>query len=430
MLRPYQQQLVDDIRYASRQYRRVLAVLPTGGGKTQVFCHIAHNARTRGRSVLILVHRRELLDQARSRLRAMGVTGVNVETIQAWRGRPHDLVIVDEAHHATARTWRAKLSTCDGLILGFTATPQRLDGKGLDAMFDAMVEGPSTSELIADGYLSRYRLFCPPGKADLQGIKKRAGDYARGELEARVDQRRVLAAAVRNYKLYAAGRRAIGFCVSIAHMEHVRDTFIEAGINAVCVDGSMGRRERDNAIGAFRRGGVQVLLSVDLISEGFDVPACDCVLLMRPTASLGLHLQQIGRGLRPGERECVVLDCAGNSEVHGLPDESRLWSLTGEIKERKGGVAPVAVRVCKQCFSVHRPAPACPYCGFAHPTSDRILPEADVVLVDRTTELKARRREVGAARDRAALEAIAHQRGYKRGWVEKVLEARTLRAIK
>lgn len=430
MLRPYQLQLVADIRAASRSTDRVLAVLPTGGGKTQVFSHIAGQAITRGRTVLVLVHRRELLDQAQRRLAAMGVAGVDVETVQAWKGQPHDITIVDEAHHATARTWRAKLNGCGGLLLGFTATPQRLDGKGLDVMFDAMVEGPTTADLIAGGYLSQYRLFCPPGQADLRGVKKRAGDYARGELEQRVDQRRVLAAAVRNYKLYAPGRRAIGFCVSIAHMEHVRDTFVEAGINAVCVDGSMGKRERDNAIGAFRAGGVQVLLSVDLISEGFDVPACDCVLLMRPTASLGLHLQQIGRGLRPGERECVVLDCAGNSEVHGLPDEDRLWSLSGENKERKGGVAPVAVRVCKRCFAVHRPAPACPYCGFAHPVAQRILAEEDVALVDRTAEIRAKRREVGLARDRASLEAIAKARGYKRGWVEKVLESRILRAIK
>ena len=430
MLRDYQARLVAEIRQAARTYRRILVVAPTGSGKTSIFCHIAHLATANGKSVLVLVHRRELLEQTKRRMAEIGVVDVAVESIQSWKPREYDLIIVDEAHHATARTWKAKLAACMGVCLGFTATPQRLDGKGLESMFDVMVEGPTASWLIEHGYLSQYRLFCPPGQANLFGIRKRGGDYARNELQERVDQRRVLAAAVRNYKLYAGGRRAIGFCVSISHMHHVRDTFIEAGINAVCVDGSLSKHDRAAAIGAFRNGGVQILLSVDLISEGFDVPACDCVLLMRPTASLGLHLQQIGRGLRPSDKDCVILDCAGNSETHGLPDEIRYWSLSGETKERKGGVAPVAIRVCKRCFSVHRPTPACPFCGFVHPTAERQVEEREIDLVDRTAEFRAKRREIGQARDRASLEEIAAKRGYKRGWVDNVLKARTLRATR
>lgn len=430
MLRLYQTQLVDDIRAATRKVNRVLAVLPTGGGKTQVFCTIAELAQQRGKHVLILVHRKELLDQAIARLRQMRIPQrlINVASIQRRNLPGADLVIVDEAHHATARTWQQKLARYPK-VLGFTATPQRLDGKGLSGVFDAMVQGPSVADLMAGGYLSPYRLFCPPGQADLFGVKRRAGDYARDQLEERVNQRRVLAAAVKNWKLYAGGRQTLGFCVSLAHMHHMRGCFTEAGISCDTVDGSMPKTDRDAVIGRFRLGLTKVLLSVDLIGEGFDVPACDCVLLLRPTTSLALHLQQVGRALRPSSQDAVILDCAGNSMMHGLPDEPRQWSLEGQRKERGGGVAPVPVRVCPRCFGVHRPAPVCPFCGHIHQVEQRTLIEEDITLTDRTEEIRKMRREVGQARTREDLMAVAQARGYKRGWVERVMEARMLRRV-
>ena len=430
-LRPYQQQLVADVRLALREHQRVLAVAPTGAGKTQCFCDIAHRAAANGRRVLILVHRRELLWQARARLGACSNL-IEVHSIQTVRGhyrhRP-DLLIVDEAHHCTARTWRLVLDMWPVPTVGFSATPQRLDGKGLGDLFGGMVQGPAVAELMAAGYLSPYRLFCPPGRADMSGIKKRGGDFAKNELAERVDQRRVMASAVKNWRLYAGNRRTIGFCVSLAHADHVRAMFAEAGVAAATVDGSMSRADRDGVLSAFRDGRVRVLLSVDLISEGFDVPACDCVLLMRPTASLGLYLQQVGRALRPSQRDAVILDCCGNAETHGLPDDPRDWSLEGAAKERKGQVQALPVRVCGRCFGVHRPAPVCPYCGNVHAVEAKVPVEQDVVLVDRTEELRQKRAEVGRARNREDLEAIAKQRGYKPGWVSRVLESRTLRRV-
>lgn len=425
-LRPYQQQLVADLRLALRQHQRVLAVAPTGSGKTQCFSDIAHRAATGGRRVLILVHRRELLWQARARLGACSPL-IEVHSIQAVRNRylhHPDLLIVDEAHHCTARTWRAVLDAWPVPTLGFSATPQRLDGKGLGDLFGVMVQGPTVADLMTAGYLSPYRLFCPPGKADLAGIKKRGGDYAKDELSERVDQRRVMACAIKNWRLYAGNRRTIGFCVSLAHVDHVRDMFAEAGVAAATIDGSMPASDRDAVLAEFRSGAVRVLLSVDLISEGFDVPACDCVLLMRPTASLGLYLQQVGRALRPSSRDAVILDCVGNAETHGLPDEARDWSLDGIAKERKGQVQTVPIRVCGRCYGVHKPAPVCPYCGNVHAVEVKIPVEQDVVLVDKTEEMRNRRREVGAARRREDLEAIAAARGYKPTWVMHVLKSR------
>jgi len=175
---------------------------------------------------------------------------------------------------------------------------------------------------------------------------------------------------------------------------------------------------------AFRDGAIRVLLSVDLISEGFDVPACDCVLLMRPTASLSLYLQQVGRALRPSDQHAVILDCCGNAEVHGLPDMDREWSLEGTSKERKGLVPNIAVRVCPVCYGVHKPAPVCPYCGHIHAVDRAVPVEEDVLLIDRTEELKQKRAEVGRARNRDALLKIAADRGYKPGWVDRVIASR------
>ena len=418
MLRPYQTQFFEDLRAALRVHDRVLGILPTGGGKTRIFTEIAKAARARGAKVQILVHRRELVDQT---------PDDHVTTIQSWTPAGEDLVIVDEAHHACARTWKEKLLECPK-VLGFTATPQRLDGGGLDVVFDSMVIGASAEDLMAWRYLSRYKIFCPPGQADTKGIRKQGGDYARKALSEACSEQKVIAAAVKNWILFGGRRQTIGFCVSVAHMNAVQDQFLAAGINCASIEGRMAKKDRDDIVNRFRKGDIKILLSVDLISEGFDVPSCDCVLLMRPTQSLGLHLQQVGRALRPSDQHAVILDCAGNSAIHGIPEQPRTWSLQGQTKERKGLVADLPVRVCPQCFGVHRPTlRICPYCQFKHPLDSRIPEEADIILQEMEQKKKDMRRAVGRARSVEDLEAIAQERGYKKGWVDAVLRSRSVR---
>ena len=398
-----------------RSHGKVLTVLPTGGGKTRIFCEIAKAARAKGARVQVLVHRRELVDQTPDE---------SVRTIQSWQPDGEDLVIVDEAHHACARTWKDKLQQCDK-VLGFTATPQRLDGGGLDVVFDDMVIGPTSAELIDDGWLSQYKLFCPPGAADLKGVRRIAGDYNRKQLSEAVSQTRVVAAAVKNWLLLAGGRQTIGFCASVAHMEEVEYSFNTAGIKCATIDGKMRKDRRDETVHQFRDGEITVLLSVDLISEGFDVPACDCVLLLRPTQSLGLHLQQVGRALRPSDQHAVILDAAGNSERHGMPDDNRQWSLTGQLKQRAGLVANVPVRVCPQCFGVHKPhLRVCPFCGYSHPLDSRIPQERDILLQEKDQKRRQMRRDIGRARTVEDLERIRAERGYHPGWVAHVLRSR------
>ncbi len=418
MLRPYQTELMANVRQAMRTHSHVLAVLPTGGGKTRIFCEIAKSARARGARVQVLVHRRELVDQTPDE---------SVRTIQSWKPDGEDLVIVDEAHHSCARTWLQKLNTCDR-VLGFTATPQRLDGGGLDVLYSAMATGPSSAQLIDDGWLSEYKLFCPPGAAGLKGIRRVAGDYNKRQLTEAVSQTRVVAAAVRNWLTLAGRRQTIGFCVSIAHMEKVQASFKSAGISCASIDGKMSKSSRDDTIKRFRLQQITVLLSVDLISEGFDVPACDCVLLLRPTQSLGLHLQQVGRALRPSSQHAVILDAAGNSEHHGLPDDARSWSLEGRQKRRAGLVANLAVRICPRCFGVHRPhLQTCPFCQYRYPLDSRIPEERDILLQEKEQKRKELRKEIGRARSIEQLEQIRKERGYRPGWVEHILRNRHTR---
>lgn len=446
-LRQYQLDLVEEARHALAHHRSVLAVLPTGGGKTQVFCTIAELSTKRNNNVLILVHRAELIEQASNRLSEMGVehgviapghpvvhAQVQVASIYSAARRlaafpwSPNLLLVDEAHHCSAKSWKQVLEGYpNAKTIGWTATPRRLDGKGLSDSFEALVEGPSTRRLIEMGYLASYRLFAPPVGADLAGLRKRAGDYQREELEQRMVAPGVTLAAVRNYKKFGDGRQAIAFCVSLKHAEQVTANFASAGLPVEQVDGSLSADERQERIGRFRDGKIRILVSVDLVSEGFDVPACECAILLRPTASLALYLQQVGRALRPSGRDAILLDCVGNSLKHGLPDDTREWSLDGTAPKSRSELSAVPIRVCPSCYSVHKPAPTCPYCGHVHVDS-RELPkekEADLAEVRRKQEEQREwRREVGRARTLQELQAIAAQRGYKPGWAHAVLKSR------
>lgn len=372
-LRDYQAAAVHGIRGAMAVNRRVLFVLPTGGGKTVVFSYIAQQAHGKGKRVMIVAHRKEIVRQISRSLDRFGVPhalvvpgathsrrAIQVAMVQTLgrrisRGLEYepDLLVMDEAHHGVAGSWATVAAAWPhAKILGVTATPQRLDGKGLSDAFDVIVEGPPVRQLIEAGHLARYRYLAPPMAATLKerlaSIKKRYGDYATGDLAEAVDQRSITGDAVNHYAKYLNGRPAIVFCVSVAHAAHVRESFAASGYRAASVDGSMAAHERDRIIGDFASGRLNILTSCDLISEGFDVPDAAGVLLLRPTQSLSLHLQQVGRALRPKSdgREAVILDHAGNVDRHGLPDQQRSWTLAGKNDE-----AP-SITTCRTCYRV------------------------------------------------------------------------------
>lgn len=455
-LRPYQSDGIAEIREAFRLYRAVCFQAPTGAGKTAMFTYITGAAAVKGTRVLILVHRAELLKQTSAALDFQGVTHgliaprfplsqtpVQVASVQTLARRlnrvtPPGLIIVDEAHHAVAGTWRKTLAAFPrARVLGVTATPARLDGKGLGVqaggVFEFLIEGPSVESLIADGYLSPYRAFCPPMRFGTDGLHTLAGDWKSDELSDRVDKPTVTGDAVEYYRLHCLGKPAIAFCVSVEHARHVADQFRAAGIPSGCLDGSLSDHDRNALTRGLESGAVQVLTSCEIVSEGYDLPALAAAILLRPTQSLGLYLQQVGRALRPapGKDRAVILDHVGNVERHGLPDWPREWTLDGISRAKKAATGAVLVRTCKKCFAGYRATlPRCPECGTVPPVQSRMVDVQDGSLSEVTPELAERLRAAREARierdarEVAYLEKLAERKGHKRGWAMHVFEAR------
>ena len=453
-LRTYQQQASDEIRQAyTMGYQAPLLVSPTGSGKTVLFAYIAQHAAAKSNNVLILVHRKELLNQTSRTLDSLEVdhgliapgltfnrSSVQVASVQTlvrrltkirWAPR---LIIVDEAHHATGKsTWGKILQHYpDAAVLGVTATPERLDGRGLgkqaDGFFDTLVQGPTVTELIKQEYLSPPVVFAP-STADLSGVHTRMGDFIRGETEAAVDKPKITGNAVSHYRKHCHNEPAIAFCCSVAHAEHVAENFTAAGYQAASIDGTLDDRSRRQRIEDLGAGRLNVLTSCEIISEGTDIPIVSAAILLRPTQSTALCLQQVGRSLRPfpGKQRALILDHVGNCLRHGLPDDDREWSLDSKKRSARGSdEASLPVRQCERCYHVHRPAPICPKCGFRYPIQAREVDEVDGELEQVTADQVriAAKREQAKAKTLDELREIGRRRGYKAGWAEYVYKAR------
>ena len=485
VLRDYQAAMEEDLRAAYRRGARApLLVAPTGSGKTALFCSIASQAAARGRRTLILVHRRELLDQTSRTLDAYGVAHGLVAAGVSWRGDElvqvasvqtivhrlrrltlpggapwlPDLVVVDEAHHATAGSSWGTVLAWYGLLgegmpgsgwtgaraLGVTATPERLDGRGLgvDAggPFDALVLGPSVASLVARGYLSPPVCYAPAElQLDASAVHSRGGDYVASELSALLDERHVWGDAVAQYRRHCEGQPAIAFLPRVGDAERLAEGFRAAGIAAASIDGGLKDSERRARIRDLGAGALRVLCSCEIVSEGTDIPVVAAALLLRPTQSLRLYLQQVGRALRPypGKRAAIILDHVGNVARHGLPDEDRAWSLdaTARGKRADEGEDAAASRVprrltCEGCGAVVRPAPRCPACGrgFTLPLTLEFrageLVEVDPDALKARRAARLRRARVGSL---AEAQRLGAELGYRPGWAQHYWAGREAR---
>lgn len=451
-LRPYQTTGVHDLRAALRHHRAALYVLPTGGGKTVVFSYIANSAAARGNRITICVHRRELLRQTCRMLDFIGLRHgvispgeprhyelpVQVATVQTLvrRDVPEPkLIIFDEAHHVVSETWaKIRASYQNAAILGVTATPCRLDGRGLGTAFDTMVTGPSMRELVAGDYLTPAEVWAP-GTVDLTGVRTRAGDYARDDLAAALDRKAIVGDVVEHYGRILQGAPSMCFCASVAHAEHVAEAFRAEGYRAESVDGKLDQATRDARIAALGTGDLNVLTSCDLISEGVDIPVVTGAILLRPTKSLGLYMQQVGRCLRPapGKTNAVILDHVGNVLRHGMPNQVREWTLEhGVPKPKETDPDAPDIRRCDECYAVHEYAPACPYCGYVYPVKERKIKqeagELRQLTEDEIQALEDRAKKTGRLAD---WHAVGKAKGYKPGWAfYKCKQARANRTIR
>lgn len=417
VLRDYQESAVAEIRerYRDRRHRSVLFVMATGAGKTVAFSYIVAASQKLGKRCLVLVHRRELVEQASRTFDGFGIehglimsgrSGNRIAVQIAMVGTvvrrldkiaPPDFIVVDEAHHALAATYRKIIDAFPtAKVLGVTATPQRTDGAGLGDVFEAMVVGPSMRSLIEREALAPYSLFGPPAKVDLSGVKTVRGDYDQKQLAREMDRAVVTGDAVEHYQRIVGNGLALAFCVGREHAEHVAEAFREAGITAERIDGSMTVGEREAILGRFESGETRVMTSADLVSEGFDVPAVEAAILLRPTQSVILYLQQVGRALRPspGKAKAYIIDHVGNFRLHGFPDDDREWTLEGRKKGERRELGKIPVTTCQSCFAAYRPhLPECPHCGAKRESEGRTLEYVDGQLVEITPKIERMRAE-------------------------------------
>ena len=454
-LRNYQITDLERLRQAYRDgFRAPLLTAPTGYGKTVLFCYVAAGVASKGKRVTILCHRSELIDQTVAALRKMDLNAgviaagyeenllepIQVASVMTLRNRLYrhkdpDLIIIDEAHHCTKNnTWGAIIQHYGhAKRLGVTATPIRLSGEGLADTFDTMIVGPSTRELIDMGYLTKVRVYAP-SQPDLTGIRRNVGDYSLPDLEDRIAKSSITGDAITHYKKLCEGRKAIAFCVSVKHANRVAESFTAAGYRAKSIDGSMDKHERKNILEKFRRGEILVLTSCDLVSEGFDVPSIEVGISLRPTTSTGLWIQQVGRCIRPdeGKHTAIILDHAGNSYKHGLPDQDREWELTvTQEKRKKTDEKEEAVRVCKTCFAANKAAATeCSECGTVFEIKERKITQSKGELEElKQVEIKKNKQEQGSALSWEALIALGKHRGYKnpQAWANYVIQGRIKR---
>lgn len=449
---PDQELVVEQIRGAYRKgHMSPLLVAPCGFGKTVVFCYICNGAVRLGNSVLILVHRQELIDQTTAMLNEFGVQhGVIAAGYPFFRGMPvyvasvlslvrrpfpinPSLIIIDEAHRCTPTTAYGKVLALypRARRLGVTATPTRLSGEGLDESFDLMIVGPDPEDLIAMGRLSPLRVFAPP-TISLKGIRTRAGDYVTEDLVKSIDKPTIVGEAIDHYRKHANGKKGAAFCCSVEHAKHVANDFRNAGIPSMSIDGSINREARRRIITEFRQGKIRLLTSCDLVSEGFDMPDLEVGISLRPTKSKRLWIQQSGRLARvsPGKEYGTLIDHTGNVIMHGLPTEKHEWSLHGTKAESSQPLAKNSLRVCPMCFSAQKSTlPVClnPSCNYEFPVASRIVAKQNGVLVEMTAEeIAIARRKLADREDKQfkALVSLGKKRGYKdpEGWATHVFE--------
>lgn len=373
-LRDYQNKLVADARSAIQRGRKaVCCVLGCGGGKSIIQGTIAQLTTSRKNRVLFLVHRKELCQQIEGTFKLCGVDFklCSVMMVQTACRRLHkmpkpDLIIVDEAHHILSASYIKILDYYKGVpVLGFTATPSRMNEGGLGAVFEELILSVSTKWLIENHYLAPYRYFSVQ-LADASKLHTKHGDYDKAELEELMNKSAIFGGAVENWRKLADGKKTIIYCSSIETSKNTVKAFRDAGIAAAHLDGTTPKAEREQVVIAFREGRIKVLSNVDLFGEGFDVPDCEAVVLLRPTQSLTLHIQQSMRSMRYDpknpDKVAIILDHVGNYTRHGLPDDEREWSLeTKAKKSKKKDEKPI--KQCPICFSViDSSVKICPYC--------------------------------------------------------------------
>ena len=368
-LRPYQYESKLEIYKAWEHSPSIMFQMPTGTGKTRLFSSIIKDiqklsVKTREKiGVLVLVHRTELIEQIHDTLifkygvshgiiksgyeedATMAVQVASVQSltrrIEQWKNKSFSYIIIDEAHHALAKTYRKVCEAYRGArVLGVTATPYRLSGESFRDLFGKLIVSQSVSKFIEQGYLSQYNYYSIKPSSSIQHEIDEInefgsdGDYSEAALIRVCDKDHIRAELVKSYKQYALGKKGIIYTINCAHNEHVCSEFKKIGLRVVAIDGKTPNEKRKQYVSDFRAGNIDIICNVNIFSEGFDCPDIEFIQLARPTLSLALYLQQVGRALRPHARknEAVIIDNVGLYNRFGVPSANRQWKRHFEGK--------------------------------------------------------------------------------------------------
>jgi len=452
ILRPYQVDAVENLRRSFMQgNRRLLLQAGTGSGKTIIASEIIKSAVTRGRYVLFLAHRRELIDQCADKLVRFGVPhgiimagrqrsmGENVQvgsvqtiTTRAVKSKkmplpPVDLLVLDECHRSLSKSYLHLIdyftqANDKTVVLGMTATPVRGDGRGLGEVYEDMITCPSIRELTSQGFLVPIRYFAPSAP-DLDGVHTRMGDYVEKELEERMDKTPLIGNIVENWGRFADGRQTVVFATGVKHSIHITEEFQKAGVQAAHIDGNTPDSERETILTDLWKGNLSVVSNCMVLTEGWDCPPVSCCILARPTKSIGLYLQMCGRTLRPwqGKDDCLLVDHSGSIYTHGFVDGEIPWDLDArrKIQERiqdtkKKESKPIT---CPECKFVFISLAECPECGWKPKVKGQEYHWIKGELVEVNKEIEFRYSQRMRRDWFKQLLWVADEKGYKRGWV-------------
>ncbi len=453
ILRGYQREIIArvDAEIAAGK-RRILVVAPTGSGKTVFVASLIAEAVKAGRRVVVIGHRGEIVTQTHAKLYAVGVDAgiikagfpprlgepVQVASIQTLHARAirgssmempeADILVIDEAHHALAETYQATIDAYPGaIVIGLTATPCRRDGRGLGNIFEVLLECPQVGALVEQKFLVPSKVFAP-SQPDLKGVRTERGDYVEAQLAERMDQAPLVGDIVEHWHKLGERRPTVCFATGVEHSVHIRNEFRRANVLAEHIDGNTPADERDDILKGLANGRVEVVTNCMVLTEGWDCPDVSCLILARPTRSLGLFRQMVGRVLRPapGKGNAIILDHSGSVFTLGLPDDDIEWTLGEDNRpvnrthaaRSKGGIGPALVD-CPECHAVRLRGQQCVVCGWAPRTKG-----AAVDVIDGDLGLVQRDRRViptyGTDNERQVfyrqLLGIARRRGYSPGF--------------
>ena len=443
-LRLYQKDIFDkSIEAFKGGAKGICCVLPCRSGKSFIMARMIKGAKG---NVLVLAHRHTLINQHKELLKSLGVLTdkVRVESVfteasRLGRYAPNDvdLIIIDEAHLSEAASYRkvCKYYNCRRVL--FTATPARLDGKPL-TLADTLITGITADELIKTGAISDYDYYAPDLNLNIDNVDMVAGEYNNGQLTELMCQTAIYGDVLKYYQQLGENRQAIAYCTSVKHSEQTAKMFCDNGITAISIDGSMSQKERNKRMDMFSKGEVQILCNCNLISEGVTLPNASVALLLRPTMSLPLFIQQACRVLTPVVgKKAVIIDFVNNVQKHGMPTEAHKWSLSQSVPKRKefNSDGTLNIRQCENCFRCFKTVPKCPYCGYEYKVKGRELKAIKEVELkkietiqkeEQEKQKKAARLEQGNCKSYQELYELAKKRGYKNpsGWAYFIMKGR------